>query len=87
MISARMIVQMVQNDRALPVVMRTTRQTRDFGFQLLDQSLLVSGNDVHRPGLTWQRLKSGYLVAAKSSKATKKGGPSGPPFVRGFVAA
>ena len=47
MFAARMIVEMVQHHRALTMVTAPPGQRGDFGLELLDQSLLVRGDDVH----------------------------------------
>ena len=47
MMSARMIVEMVQHDRALAEVLRPPGQRRHFFVQLLDQALLVRRDDIH----------------------------------------
>jgi hypothetical protein len=43
----RMVVQMVQNHRALRMVARPAGQRIDLDLQLFDQPLLVRGDDVH----------------------------------------
>jgi len=67
---------MVQHHRALAVIARPTGERLHILFKLLDQALLVRGDNIHSPSLAAQQLKSGYsergailLVAGKTEPA------------------
>ena len=47
MIPARMIVEVVENDRALSEILRPPGKRRGFFRQFLDQAVLVSGDNIH----------------------------------------
>ena len=62
-----MVEHMMQHNGALEMIVRSTGKIHDLGVKLFDQSLLVRGDDVHRPALPRHSLKSGYSCAASGS--------------------
>ena len=52
MLAAAMVIQVMQHYRALAMVLAAPGKPRDFMVELFDQTLLVSGDDVHRNALT-----------------------------------
>jgi hypothetical protein len=74
---------MVQHHRALTVIARPTGERLHILFKLLDQALLVRGDNIHSPLLAAQQLKSGYskhgamlLIAGNEKGRPHQGPPS-----------
>jgi hypothetical protein len=59
----------MEHDGALSEIAWPARQCRHVAFKLLDQALLVRGNDIHRHWLTADLLKSGYLIPKRKRAA------------------
>jgi hypothetical protein len=67
-----MIVQMMKDNGALPMVAWPPCQRRDFFFQLLDQAMLVRGDNIHGVADSVPAVEKQLPV---SSALQKKGGP------------